>query len=75
MKWAEAAKEGADEPEHPAPALKLAAAVTPVAATTPEATSSPDNLARWLGGGGLLAGLVGLAFGLRPRRAVAAAEK
>ncbi|WP_410785387.1 YcnI family protein [Kribbella sp. C-35] len=66
VKWADVAKDGA-EAEHPAPTLKLAAAVTPVAA----ATDSSDTVARWLGGTGLLVGLLGLAFGLRPRRAVA----
>jgi periplasmic copper chaperone A len=66
VKWADVAKDGA-EAEHPAPTLKLAAAITPVAATS---TDSSDTVARWLGGGGLLVGLLGLAFGLRPRRAV-----
>ncbi|WP_327637489.1 YcnI family protein [Kribbella sp. NBC_00482] len=65
VKWADVAKDGA-EAEHPAPTLKVAAAITPVAAST----DSPDTVARWLGGGGLLVGLLGLAFGLRPRRAV-----
>ncbi|RZT20171.1 uncharacterized protein YcnI [Kribbella sp. VKM Ac-2569] len=65
VKWADVAKDGA-EAEHPAPTLKLAAAITPVAAST----DSSDTLARWLGGGGLVVGLLGLAFGLRPRRAV-----
>jgi len=69
VKWADVAKDGADEPEHPAPTLKLAAAITPVAATTSETKDSSDPLARWLGGGGLLVGLLGLAFGLRPRKA------
>jgi uncharacterized protein YcnI len=67
IKWEEIAKDGAAEPEHPAPALKLAAAITPVAAATPAAKS--DTLARVLGGAGLLVGLIGLAFGLRPRQA------
>jgi hypothetical protein len=70
VKWADVAKDGADEPEHPAPTLKLAAAVTPVAAATSEGTS--DSLARWLGGAGLLVGLLGLGFGLRPRKPAAA---
>ncbi|WP_427889234.1 YcnI family protein [Kribbella sp. GL6] len=73
VKWADPMKDGAAEPEHPAPTLKLAAAVTPVAATTSEGTS--DTLARWLGGGGLLVGLLGLAFGLRPRRTAAESGK
>jgi uncharacterized protein YcnI len=71
VKWAEVARDGADEPEHPAPTLKLAAAVTPVAAMTDDESSS-DPVARWLGGGGLLLGLLGLAFGLRPRKAAPA---
>jgi uncharacterized protein YcnI len=70
VKWADVAKDGADEPEHPAPTLKLAAAITPVAATTSsDAKDSSDPLARWLAGAGLLVGLLGLAFGLRPRKA------
>ena len=67
VKWEEIAKDAADKPEHPAPSLKLTTAITPVAATTSEA--KPDTLARVLGGAGLLAGLIGLAFGLRPRKA------
>jgi uncharacterized protein YcnI len=67
VKWEEIAKDAADKAEHPAPSLKLTTAITPVAATTSEA--KPDTLARVLGGAGLLAGLIGLAFGLRPRKA------
>jgi uncharacterized protein YcnI len=67
VKWEEIAKDAADKPEHPAPSLKLTTAITPVAATTSEA--KPDTLARVLGGAGLLVGLIGLAFGLRPRKA------
>lgn len=69
VKWVELAKDGADKPEHPAPALKLTAAITPVAANTDESKSGSDNLARILGAAGLLAGLVGLGFGLRQRQA------
>ncbi|MFF0343432.1 YcnI family protein [Kribbella sp. NPDC004875] len=73
VKWADVAKDGADEPEHPAPTLKLTAAVTPVAATASAGSEgTSDSLARWLGGAGLLVGLLGLAFGLRPRKPVAA---
>ncbi|QNE18666.1 YcnI family protein [Kribbella qitaiheensis] len=68
VKWEELAKDGAEKPEHPAPALKLTAAITPVAATTNETKSGSGNLARILGGAGLLVGLIGLAFGLRPRK-------
>jgi uncharacterized protein YcnI len=67
VKWEEIAKDAADKPEHPAPSLKLTTAITPVAATTSEA--KPDTPARVLGGAGLLVGLIGLAFGLRPRKA------
>jgi uncharacterized protein YcnI len=69
VKWVELAKDGADKPEHPAPALKLTAAITPVAATTNETKSGSDNLARILACAGLLVGLLGLGFGLRPRKA------
>lgn len=68
VKWDQVAKDGADEPEHPAPTLTLAAAITPVAATTTSESSS-DPVARRLAAGGLLAGLLGLAFGLWSRRA------
>lgn len=66
VKWEQLAKDGADKPEHPAPTLKLVTAVTPVAATTE--VDNPDTLARLLGGGGLLLGLVGLGLGLRAGR-------
>lgn len=66
VNWSEIAKDGAEKPEHPAPSLKLTAAITPVAATTEK---SSDTVARALGGGGLLLGLIGLGFGLRPRKA------
>jgi periplasmic copper chaperone A len=77
--WDQPTTEGAAEPVHPAPSF----AVTPAEADTTaaegaaDATSdekplaSPDGLARWLGGAGLLAGLaaLGLAVARRsPRR-------
>lgn len=65
VKWDQVAKDGSEKPEHPAPALKLTTAVTPVAATS---TESSDPLARVLGGAGLLLGLVGLGLGLRASR-------
>ncbi|MFG1620618.1 YcnI family protein [Kribbella sp. NPDC049227] len=68
VKWDQLAKEGADEPEHPAPTLELAAPITPVAATTSESVDSSDPLARVLGGAGLLLGLIGLGLGLRARK-------
>jgi uncharacterized protein len=59
------------EAEHPAPALKLTTAVTPVAASSSSSSSSEDSsdpLARGLGGAGLLLGLIGLGLGLRSRK-------
>jgi uncharacterized protein YcnI len=67
VKWDAPPATGGEEPEHPAPTLKLVAAITPVAAITNE--SSSDPLARGLGGAGLLLGLIGLGLGLRPRKA------
>lgn len=69
VKWEQIAKDGADKPEHPAPALKLTTAITTVASTTSDDKGgSSDTLARVLGGAGLLLGLVGLALGLRAGR-------
>jgi uncharacterized protein YcnI len=67
VKWADVAKDGA-EAEHPAPTLKLAAAITQVSTAAAESKDSTDPVARWLGAGGLVVGLLGLAFGLRPRK-------
>ncbi|WP_033436249.1 YcnI family copper-binding membrane protein [Saccharothrix sp. NRRL B-16314] len=76
--------EGAEEPERPAPVLKLVAAkadahavATAAAddtATAPAAAAtSTDDTARWLGGAGLAVGALGLGLGagavLRSRRA------
>jgi uncharacterized protein YcnI len=69
VKWEEIAKDGAAEPEHPAPSLKLTAAVTPVAASTDaDDDGGSDTLARVLGGVGLLLGLAALGLALRPRK-------
>jgi uncharacterized protein YcnI len=73
VKWEEVAKDGADKPEHPAPALKLTTAITPVAATTSDDKGGSDTLARILGGAGLLLGLIGLGLGLRAGRGKATA--
>lgn len=56
---------GAVEPEHPAPRLTLVAedkAVT--ASASVQAMVAPDETARWLGGGGLVIGILGLALGI-----------
>ncbi|MEV6282054.1 YcnI family protein [Kribbella sp. NPDC051770] len=67
VKWAEIAKGDSDKPEHPAPSLKLAAAITPVAADTGDGddASGSDVLARSLGGAGLLLGLIALGLAVR----------
>ncbi|MFB4305255.1 YcnI family protein [Actinomadura sp. GTD37] len=70
VKWEEAPAEGAAEPEHPAPTLKLtpkgAAAVGLTAEQKPAAkaaASSDDGTARLLGGIGIAAGVAGLGLG------------
>jgi uncharacterized protein YcnI len=85
VSWNEVQPAGAEEPEYPAPTVKLAAAVTTdhhggaVADTASEAasSSSSDNTARWLGGAGLVVGALGLGVGagatIRARKAGASA--
>ena len=68
VRWEQVAKDAADKPEHPAPSLKLATAVTTAAATTSQDKGGSDTLARVLGGAGLLLGLIGLGLGLRAGR-------
>ncbi|GGM57438.1 hypothetical protein GCM10012275_30690 [Longimycelium tulufanense] len=80
VKWdAPPPAEGADEPEHPAPALKLVAkkdghggGSTAAAGSDAAAMDSTDNTARLLGGAGLVVGALGLGLGvgatLRARR-------
>jgi uncharacterized protein YcnI len=59
---------GAEEPEHPAPVLKLVSDDD-----KPQPASTTDDVARWLGIAGLVVGVLGLGFGigtaLRGRRA------
>jgi periplasmic copper chaperone A len=73
---------GADEPEHPAPMVKLVAKTAAAAAeggdngaaamTGMSAAQGEDTAARWLGGAGLVVGALGLGVGagalLRNRR-------
>jgi len=78
VNWIEKSAPGAPEPEHPAPTVALVAAgagdaAAPAAATpAPTATDASDPTARWLAGGGLLLGALGLGVGagavLRTRR-------
>lgn len=81
VRWDQPVPASGDEPEHPAPTLKLAAAdtaeagdtagTTPVTATADSGGGSSDTVARALGIGGLVLGAVGVAFGLRRRPAPA----
>ncbi|MGI5418813.1 YcnI family copper-binding membrane protein [Actinomadura luteofluorescens] len=72
VKWEEPPAEGANEPEHPSPVLKLlpkgsatatglTAQVKPAAAAS--SASSGDGTARLLGGIGIAAGVAGVAVG------------
>ncbi|RJQ73224.1 DUF1775 domain-containing protein [Pseudonocardiaceae bacterium YIM PH 21723] len=65
VNWDQKAEEGKEEPEHPAPVLKLTAAVADGHGhgDEAEATASYDATARWLGGAGLIVGALGLGFG------------
>ncbi|PPK68143.1 YcnI family protein [Actinokineospora auranticolor] len=79
VKWdAPPVAEGAEEPEHPAPVIKLSkegaddhgAATAPAAQTSNDkpaaaapAAASSDSTARWLGGAGLVVGALGLGLG------------
>jgi uncharacterized protein YcnI len=84
VSWIEQAAAGSsDEPEHPAPTLKLAAAggtATAPVATTPTVTAGADNDgssvtgAYVVGGIGLVAGLAALGLALTGRRRKDAAD-
>lgn len=67
VKWNQPTPANGQEPPQPAPTVKLA---TP---GSPGASSNDDDTARWLGGGGLAAGVLGLGAGgtavVRARRA------
>ncbi|MFK4106564.1 YcnI family protein [Streptomyces sp. NPDC019531] len=82
VRWIEEAASGDEEPENPAPVLKLtsaegtSAATSKTASKTPAATakaSDSDSTARGLGVAGLVVGVLGLAAGafavVRSRRA------
>ena len=89
VNWNEATPAGGEEPEHPAPVVKLAAkaagddhAMAGMASTTGAQTEAAapasDTTARWLGGAGLIVGALGLGAGagaiLRARKTVAASK-
>ncbi|EWM19066.1 YcnI family protein, partial [Kutzneria sp. 744] len=77
VRWIDApAADGAQEPEHPAPTITLVsddADSGPAKPADAAATTNPDTTARWLGGAGLVVGILGLALGVviaaRGRRA------
>ncbi|MET7687204.1 YcnI family protein [Streptomyces sp. NPDC005483] len=81
VRWIEEAAQGDDEPENPAPVLKLTAATATSASTSKTSadagagskTSASDSTARGLGVAGLVVGVLGLAAGafavVRSRRA------
>ncbi|OXM51427.1 YcnI family protein [Amycolatopsis alba] len=89
VEWNQPTPASGEEPEHPAPSVKLAEKTgdghggghgTDTKATAEEshASSSSDNTARWLGGAGLVVGALGLGVGagatLRARRATASSK-
>ncbi|MFI7102894.1 YcnI family protein [Streptomyces sp. NPDC050161] len=73
VRWIEPAKEGAAEPENPAPVLKLTAAAKDGAAGPQAAQNAPapdqkvsesDTTARVLGIVGIVIGIIGVAYGV-----------
>jgi uncharacterized protein YcnI len=77
VSWDQPMKEGAEEPEHPAPEIALAAegegdhhgaaaaeTETAVMSTNTAAVDTTDDTARWLGGAGLVVGALGVGFGV-----------
>jgi periplasmic copper chaperone A len=74
IKWDQPTPASGKEPEHPAPTLDVEPATSAAAAS-----DSSDDLARWLGAGGLLLGAVALLsallIGRRRSRPVTAADR
>lgn len=65
VRWDEAPPaEGAAEPEHPAPALRLVAAQGSDHAASAATVTESDGTARWLAGAGLLVGALALGVGI-----------
>jgi periplasmic copper chaperone A len=76
VRWIEPTPASGDEPEHPAPTLKLASSASPVSDSV-KPISDPalaangghtDGLARWLGGAGLVLGAVALVIAILSTR-------
>ncbi|WP_040405768.1 YcnI family protein [Amycolatopsis nigrescens] len=88
VNWDQPTPAGGEEPEHPAPEVKLSAAegghgapksgekAGAEGAEAAASSSGSDDTARWLGGAGLVVGALGLGLGagatLRARRSTAA---
>lgn len=73
VRWIDTAKEGAPEPDHPAPVLMLTpASATPAATTTADTGSSVDIWGVVLGSVGIVLGIIGIVVGARNRRSVTA---
>jgi periplasmic copper chaperone A len=74
--WDEPPAADGSEPERPAPVVTLTPPADEVQPAAAAATGGTDPTARWLGGGGLLVGALGLGVGagatLRARRATGA---
>ena len=76
VQWNQPPNPDGSEPEHPAPELALAAAAggtdhggmvattAPTASAAAATAATSDTTARWLGGGGLLVGALGLSLGV-----------
>ncbi|MER7858341.1 YcnI family protein [Amycolatopsis japonica] len=90
VEWNQPTPASGEEPEHPAPTVKLAEKTADghggghgtdakASEESHAASSSSDNTARWLGGAGLVVGALGLGVGagatLRARRATAVSGK
>jgi uncharacterized protein YcnI len=76
VRWIDTAPEGAPEPDHPAPVLKLTPvgatpAATAAVTTTGDAGSSMGTWGVVLGIVGIVLGIVGIGFGLRNQRSAA----
>ncbi|RSN58788.1 nuclear export factor GLE1 [Amycolatopsis sp. WAC 04182] len=89
VNWDQPTPDSGEEPEHPAPVVKLAeksgdghggghGTDAKASEESHASSSSSDNTARWLGGAGLVVGALGLGVGagatLRARRATASAK-
>src|SRR5262249_14241925 len=72
-RWIDTAPDGAAEPEHPAPVLKLTpAGATTTATTTVEARASTAVWGVVLGIVGIVLGIIGIVVGVANRRGAAA---